>query len=105
MLGPEAKVMMKSSINASDYIDNHRKIVCGQEKLIINPKSVCVCVCVCVCVWRCLNLSNCSSQKYQLATSPSISSPAGPPYIMCFQRAKPVYFIQLLQMKIIPKDI
>lgn len=34
-----------------------------------------------------------------------ITSPAGPPHVIYFQTAKPVHFMQHLQMKIIPKDI
>ena len=33
---------MMSSVNVSDYISNHRKIIFGGRKLIINNKKLCV---------------------------------------------------------------
>ena len=36
MLWRETKAIMKSSVNVSDYISNHRKIIFGERKLVIN---------------------------------------------------------------------
>lgn len=37
---------MMSSVNVSDYISNHRKIIFGGRKLIINNKKKVMCICV-----------------------------------------------------------